>query len=150
MLVQILDAGTPPAGTCQTQRKAEREVEKKASVKAEEKAEIEAKEDIWKEDVHRSQVREDTGENTEQDVCGGDVRGSDIGEEVLTRQELPGSDMDLERGVGEDVRRDGEEIPTCQALPGSEIDFKRGFNEKVRRNGEEIPRSDTHYLQIIA
>jgi hypothetical protein len=144
-LVQISDAGAPPAGTYQTQRKAEREVEKKDSVKADEKAEIKAEEEVWKEDVR--QFNEDAGENAEQDVCGGDVRRIDIGEEVLTRRELPGSELDLKRGVGEDVRRDGEDIPTRQELPGSELDLKRGVGEDVRRNGEEIPGSDTHYLQ---
>lgn len=47
----------------------------------------------------------------------------DIGEEALTRRELPGSELDLKRDVGGEVRRDGEEIPTRRELPGSELDL---------------------------
>ena len=78
-----MDAGAPPADTYQTQRKAGREVEKKASVEAEEKAEIEAKEDVWKEDVHRSQFDEDAGENA--------VEETSVGATLVKRSLLAGS-----------------------------------------------------------
>ena len=78
-----------------------------------------------------------------QDDHGGGVHKSDIDVEVITRRGLPGSDLDSNRGVGGDVRRDGEGIPTRWELPRSESDPGEGAG----RNGEEIPGSDTHYLQ---
>ena len=76
-------------------------------------------EEVREEDVQRRQF----GKNADENICPGDIRRGDIGEEALTRWELPGSEFDLKRDVGGEVRRDGEEIPTRRELPGSELDL---------------------------
>ena len=67
-----------------------------------------------------------------QDDHGGGVHKSDIDVEVITCRGLPGGDLDSNRGVGGDVRRDGEGIPTRWELPRSESDPGEGAG----RNGE--------------
>ena len=89
-----------------------------ASVGTDEEAEIVAVEDVREQDVQRSQFDQGADENDEQGVCRGDARRSKIGEDVFTRRTLPGSKIDLERGVDGDVKRDGEETPTPRNCPG--------------------------------
>jgi hypothetical protein len=42
---------------------------------------------------------------------------------LVKRSLLAGSELDLKGGIGGDVRRCGEEIPTRRELPGSELDL---------------------------
>jgi hypothetical protein len=95
-------------------------------------------------------VSDDIGEDAVEDA--GDDVSEDTGEDF---GEDPGEDV--RRDVGEDVRSDGEEIPTRQEVPGSEFYVRRDVDLEIRTCREvhgsenctrrEVPRTDTRFLQ---